>query len=121
MRHLPATIAVILLTAGPAFAQDEAAGRRAFGQCGICHQVGPTARSIAAPTLNGLFGRRAGSVEGFKYSEAMQNSGLVWDEDTFRTFISDPQGVVPGTIMAFRGTDDPERIKNLIAYLKQFE
>ncbi len=116
---LGTTAALILSSALPAFAQDATAGKRIFSQCGMCHQVGPTARSVTAPALNGLFGREAGSVSNYRYSEAMKASGLVWDEDTFREYIKDPQAMVPGSTMFFR-LEDEKRIADLLAYLKQF-
>jgi cytochrome c len=123
MHRLPASLlaasAVALSSALPASAQDAAAGKRVFNQCGMCHQVGPTARSISAPVLNGLFGRVAGSVEGYRYSDAMKGSGLTWDEDTFREYVKDPQAIVPGSMM-FARLEDQKRIEDLIAYLKQF-
>jgi len=121
MRNLLATCSLIACTATTALAQDAAAGKRAFSHCGNCHQVGPTARSIAAPALNGLFGRAAGSLVDYDYSEAIKGSGLIWDEDTFSRFIKDPQATIPGTKMFFHGIQDEQRIRDIIAYLQQFQ
>jgi cytochrome c len=71
--------------------------------------------------LNGLFGRKAGSVDGFSYSEANKNSGITWDEATFTTYIKDPKAKIPGTKMAFPGIKNEQRIKDLIAYLHTFD
>jgi cytochrome c len=71
--------------------------------------------------LNGLFGRKAGTVEGYNYSPANKNSGLTWDEATFREYIKDPRAKVPGTKMVYAGLKDEQRITDLIAYLKQFD
>ena len=60
-------------------AQDAANGEKVFAQCRACHQVGPTAKNAVGPVLNGLFGRKAGSVEGYSYSPVNKNSGLTWD------------------------------------------
>jgi cytochrome c len=109
-------------TPAPA-AGDAAAGERVFAQCRACHQVGETARSTLGPHLNGLFGRQAGSVEGFNYSPAYKTpevAGKVWSEENFTTYIRDPRAVTPGTRMVFAGIRNDGQIANLIAYLKQF-
>jgi cytochrome c len=102
-------------------AQDVAAGEKVFTQCRACHQVGPTAKNAVGPVLNGLFGRKAGTVEGYNYSPANKNSGITWDETTFAEYIKDPRAKVPGTKMVYAGLKDEQRIKDLIAYLKQFD
>ena len=106
---------------GSASAQDAAAGERVFAQCRACHQVGETAKNAVGPVLNGLIGRAAGSVEGYNYSPANKNSGLTWDEATFRDYIKDPKAKVPGTKMIYAGLKDEKRIDDLLAYLKQFD
>ncbi|TDR90048.1 cytochrome c [Enterovirga rhinocerotis] len=112
---------VLLAGSGAALAQDAAAGEVVFRQCRACHQVGPTARNLVGPVLNGLFGRKAGTVEGYSYSAANKNSGLVWDEAVFRDYIRDPRGTIPGTKMIYAGLKDEQRIRDLIAFLKQFD
>ena len=102
-------------------AQDVAAGEKVFAQCRACHQVGPTAKNAVGPVLNGLFGRKAGAVEGYNYSPANKNSGIVWDEAIFAEYIKDPKAKVPGTKMIYAGLKDEQRIKDLTAYLKQFD
>ena len=106
---------------GSASAQDAAAGERVFAQCRACHQVGETAKNAVGPVLIGLIGRAAGSVEGYNYSPANKNSGLTWDEATFRDYIKDPKAKVPGTKMIYAGLKDEQRITDLITYLKQFD
>ena len=78
------------------------------------------AKNAVGPVLNGLFGRKAGMVEGYTYSPANKNSGLPWDEATFRDYIKDPKAKVPGTKMVYAGLKDEQRINDLVAYLKQF-
>ncbi|MEW6644602.1 MAG: cytochrome c family protein [Pseudomonadota bacterium] len=109
------------LVAVPAAAQDAAAGEKIFVQCKACHQIGESAKNAVGPVLNGVIGRKAGSVEGFNYSTANKNSGLTWDEATFRDYIKDPRAKVPGTKMAFGGVKDPKQIEDLLAFLKQFD
>jgi cytochrome c len=118
-----ALIVPVLLSLGPtlAQAQDAANGEKVFAQCRACHQVGPTAKNAVGPVLNGLFGRKAGTVEGYNYSPANKNSGLTWDEATFAEYIKDPKAKVPGTKMVYAGLKDEQRIKDLTAYLKQFD
>lgn len=104
-----------------ALAQDAAAGEKVFAQCRACHQVGETAKNGVGPHLNGVIGRKAGAVEGYSYSPAMKNSGLTWDEATFQEYIMNPRAKVPGTKMVYAGLKDEQRLKDLTAYLKQFD
>src|SRR4029450_4577309 len=102
-------------------AQDVAAGEKTFLQCRACHQVGDAAKNMVGPVLNGLFGRKAGMVEGYTYSPANKNSGITWDEATFREYIKDPKAKIPGTKMVYAGLKEEKRIDDLIAYLHQFD
>jgi cytochrome c len=121
MRSLVLAAALAGLAPGAALAQDAAAGEKVFAQCRACHQVGETAKNAVGPVLNGLFGRKSGTVEGYSYSEPNKNSGIVWDEATFTDYIKDPRAKIPGTKMVYAGLKDEQRIKDLIAYLKQFD
>jgi cytochrome c len=116
-----ASTALLLAGVGQAKAQDAAAGERVFAQCRACHQVGETAKNAVGPVLNGLFGRKSGTVEGYNYSPANKNSGLTWDEATFREYIKDPRAKIPGTKMVYAGLKDEQRVNDLVAYLKQFD
>ena len=106
---------------GQSYAQDAAAGEKVFVQCKACHQTGDKAKNAVGPVLNGLFGRKAGSVEGFAYSNGNKNSGLTWDEATFAEYIKKPKAKIPGTKMVFAGIKDEQKIKDLIAYLHTFD
>jgi cytochrome c len=121
MRIALIALAAFILPLSGAHGQDAAAGEKVFLQCRACHQVGETAKNAVGPELNGLMGRKAGSVPGYSYSEANKNSGITWDEATFREYIKDPKAKVPGTKMVFPGLKDDKRIDDLIAYLKQFD
>ena len=117
---------VLVLGAGifasvPGYAQDAASGEKIFVQCKACHQIGETAKNAVGPVLNGLFGRMAGTIVGFNYSSANKNSGITWDEATFREYIRDPKAKIPGTKMTFAGLKDPKQIDDIVAYLKQFD
>jgi cytochrome c len=111
-----ALTALTLLPAA-AMAQDAEAGKTVFNQCRACHQVGETARNGVGPNLNGLAGRKAGTVAGYNYSEANKASGKVWDEATFLVYIKDPRAAMPGNKMAYAGLKDEKRAKDLWAYL----
>ncbi|MGB3864491.1 MAG: cytochrome c family protein [Xanthobacteraceae bacterium] len=123
MRAISFTTALALVGAaiGQAQAQDAAAGEKVFAVCKACHQVGETAKNSVGPELNGLIGRHSGSVTGYSYSAANKNSGLTWDEPTFREYIKDPKAKIPGTKMVYAGLKDEKKIDDLIAFLKQFD
>ena len=106
---------------GQASAQDAAAGEKVFAVCKACHQIGDSAKNVVGPVLNGLIGRKSGSVDGYSYSAANKNSGITWDEATFTEYIKDPKAKIPGTKMAFAGIKDEQKIKDLIAYLHTFD
>ena len=100
----------------PSFAQDAAAGERAFRtRCATCHSVEP-GQNRAGPSLAGVIGRKAGSVEGARYSQALRDSGVTWDAQSLDGFLADPRGTVPGTSMTVRLTDATQRAA-IIAYL----
>lgn len=120
MRALFIAGVVILTSTTASMAQDAAAGEKAFAICKACHQVGETAKNSVGPVLNGVIGRKAGTFAGYNYSDANKNSGLTWDEATFREYIKDPKAKVPGTKMAYAGMKDEQKVSDLLAYLKQF-
>src|SRR5580692_12838482 len=97
---------VAALTPASAIAADVAAGQAIFARCKICHTVEAGGRSGVGPNLHGIFGRKAGSLDGFTYSEAMKNSGITWDDDTIRQYLNDPKNFIPGNKMAFPGIKD---------------
>ena len=73
------------------------------------------------PVLNGIIGRKAGSIPGYSYSDANKNSGITWDEATFREYIKDPKAKIPGTKMIYAGLKDEQKTNDLLAFLKQFD
>jgi cytochrome c len=122
MRRLAFSAALIAAMAAtaPGHAQDLDNGKLIWNKCRACHQLGENAKNMVGPVLNGLFGRKAGTVEGFNYSEANKSSGVTWDEATFREYIKNPKAKIPNTKMVFAGISDEADIDDLIAYLKQF-
>ena len=109
------------LAAQAARAQDVAAGEQSFKKCFACHSVGEGARNKVGPELNGLDGRHSGTAPDYHYSDANKNSGIVWNEATFKEYIKDPRAKIPGTKMIFPGIKNETEIANLWAYLKQFD
>jgi len=110
----------LLMLSGVVSAQDVADGQKSFNKCRACHTVGENAKNQVGPSLNGLFGRKAGTVEGFKYSNANKDSAIVWDEKNFAEYIKDPKAFMPGNIMTFAGIKNDKEIKDLTAFLAQF-
>ena len=107
------------LASHTAMAGDVAKGEKVFKKCKACHYVDQE-KNKTGPHLVGLFGRAAGSVEGYKYSAAMKESGIVWDENTLAEYLKAPKKYVKGTKMAFAGLKKDADVDNIIAYLKSF-
>jgi len=103
-----------------ALAQDAEAGKKVFTKCAPCHSIGPGATNKVGPNLNGVIGRKAGTEEGFAYSDAMKAAGWTWDEATFKEYITDPKKKVPGNKMLFPGVKDELERDDLYAYLNSF-
>ena len=121
MKVLMLAAAALAAGMGMAAAQDLAAGEQSFRKCLPCHAVGPDARHKIGPTLNGLDGRKSGTMAGYNYTEANKKAEIVWSADTFKVYITNPMARVPGTKMAFGGIKNDTEIANLWAYLKQFK
>jgi cytochrome c len=121
MKVLLVASAAIVVSVGIASAQDLAAGETSFKKCLPCHSVGEGAKNKVGPVLNGLEGRKSGTIEGYNYTDANKNSGIIWNEETFREYIKDPRAKIPGTKMVFAGIKNDNEITNLWAYLKQFD
>jgi cytochrome c len=115
-----AVLAAVASASG-ARAQDASAGEKVFVVCKTCHQTGESAKNALGPVLNGIVGRPAGTFPGYAYSAPNKASGLTWDEATFREYIKDPKGKIPGTKMIYAGLKDDQKISDLWAYLGQFD
>ena len=114
---LAAAVAAAAGATVPAFAApDTARGEQIYVRCMACHAL-PTDR--VGPRHCGLFGRRAGSIPGYPYSDAMKNSRIVWNDKTLDRFLANPPATVPGTTMTYAGIEDPGERADLIAYLRQ--
>jgi len=117
---LVGTIFLTLIGISATPAQDVGAGEKVFAKCMQCHRIGLGATNFYGPVLNGLVGRKAGTVPGYKYSAATENSGIVWTEATLSSYLKQPKHDVPGTNMTFPGLQNQTDIDNVIAYIKQF-
>lgn len=120
MRSIVLAATAVVLSSSAALAQDVANGEDVFKKCRACHAVGENAKNLVGPLLNGIVGRKSGTVEGFPYSEANKNSGVTWDKATFLKYIKDPKAFMPGNKMAFAGIKDEADAGDLFAYLAQF-
>jgi cytochrome c len=122
MRHFPVLAIALMATASlPAQAQDAAAGQRVFNQCRACHVIENNGRNGVGPNLHGIVGRRAASIQGFRYSNNMRTlaeGGLTWDEANLRRYVTNPKDLVPQGSMAFAGIRNEQQLNDLIAYLK---
>ena len=121
MRRIVMSVATAVCLANTARAQDPAEGEKVFATCKACHQIGEGAKNAIGPELNGVVGRKAGSVAGYSYSDANKNSGITWDESNLAEYLKDPKVKVPGTKMIFAGIKDEKKVQDLIAFLKQFD
>lgn len=112
---------IMAASSASSMAQDAQKGAAAFNICLACHAIGAGAQNKIGPELNGLDGRKAGSVPNFEYSDANKNSGIVWNEGTFQDYIKNPAAKVPGTKMIFPGIKNEQQAKDLWAYVSQFD
>src|SRR5205807_10021487 len=121
MRILVIAIVGLAVSSSASFAQDVSAGESVFKRCQVCHDAGPNAQNKMGPALNGLDGRKAGTAADYNYSDGNKNSGITWNEETFREYIKDPRAKIEGTKMFFPGVKNEKEIGDLWAYLKQFK
>jgi cytochrome c len=124
MKKLTLSALVLVVSSAAAtgaLAQDVAAGKTSFNKCMACHRIGEGAKNLVGPELNGLDGRKAGTVEGYNYSDANKNSGITWNEAQFKEYIKDPKAKIPGTKMAFAGIKNDKEINDLWAFISQYD
>ncbi|WP_439527374.1 c-type cytochrome [Pannonibacter sp.] len=119
---IAAGMALLALTTIASAEGDVAKGEKVFKKCAACHAVGPDAKNKVGPLMNGIVGRAVATVEGFKYSPAMTEfgAGKVWDEATLSGYLADPKGFIPKNKMAFVGLKKEDELKDVIAYIAQY-
>ena len=122
MHHPPVRVAVLVALLSAPFSHawaidgDVDAGKVSFNKCAACHAIQPGVNKIG-PSLHGIVGRKAASVQGFSYSPAMQKHDVTWTDEELDKYLVDPRGVVQGTKMAFPGLKNETERRNVIAYL----
>ena len=109
-----ATVGGTATAGGPGTAGDPEKGRQLYARCAACHSL---TVDRTGPRHCGLLGRRAGSVPGFNYSEAMRNADVVWTVATLDRFLANPMKAMPGTAMGYAGVDDRLERADLVAFL----
>jgi len=112
-----ALCAASLMGVSAADSADLKRGEKLYRKCKTCHYLDKEKNKIG-PHLVGIFGRKAGSVAGFKYSDAMKASGITWDEKTIDEYLTKPKAFIPGNKMTFAGLKKAEDRADLIAYMK---
>lgn len=116
-----AAVLAVSLGSGLAQADDDAKmikkGKKVYNKCKTCHLIDKEKNKIG-PHLVGIIGRQAGAVEGFKYSDAMKNSGIVWNEEELLAYVTKPKEYIPGNKMVFVGLKKEKQRLRLMAYIK---
>lgn len=117
MIRLLLAVAILVLLPLSASAGDAARGEQLWRKCASCHTLEANGRNRAGPRLHGVFGRVAGSVPDYRYSDALKNSGIIWTDQTLDSYIKDAEAFVPGTKMYGGLSQDADRA-DLLTFLK---
>jgi cytochrome c2 len=111
-----ALVTIVVVSTAFVQAADVEKGKAVFEQCAACHSLDGSG-DYDGPTLKGVIGRKAGSLEDYRYSAAMKRSDVTWDAGTLDKYVTDPQAFIPGNRMAFAGISEKTQRDDLIAYL----
>lgn len=124
IKQIFTSVAAIAAFSAPAFADGDAEeGEKVFRKCQACHQVGEDAKNRVGPILNGVVERQAGTLDDFKYSDAMTEAGeegLIWTHENLAKYLKKPREFIPGNKMTFAGLRKEEEVEDVIAYLETF-
>jgi len=112
-------LAILLFVSNINFSiADIESGKKVFNKCTSCHSIKQEKNKLG-PHLVKIFGRKAGSIENFKYSSALKDSGIIWSEETLKGYLANPRKYIPGTKMSFAGIKNTDQLNHLIEYLKK--
>lgn len=119
-KHVMGLAVLTALLAGPALADGDAVkGEKLFNRCKACHTLGAGEPNRVGPNLHGLFGRKAGTVAGYKYSKPLSEAGFQWTPEKLYEWLENPRTFLPGNKMTFAGIKDSQQRKDLIAYIEK--
>jgi cytochrome c len=117
-RMLLWTVALVTAAGAARAGGDAARGEKLYEDCAACHSIERGVNGVG-PTLYGIFGRKAGELDDYRYSPALKRSGIIWTEGTLDTFIADSQATVPANRMPYAGMPNAADRDDLIAYLQK--
>ena len=116
-QYLALSFFITLISLNNSYAADADNGKKLFTKCKACHNADATKHKVG-PHLVGIFGRKAAATDFKKYSKALKESGITWDEANLDKWLENPKGMLPGTKMLYPGLKKAEHRADVIEYLK---